>query len=141
MCIRDREKVLYFAFEESPAQIVRNMHSIGLHMDAFVKGGLLRFHSARPSLYGLEMHLATMFKEIASFRPQVVIVDPVTSLMDSGTPSECGAMVTRLVDYLKAKHVTTIFTSLTQGGHAPVSYTHLGRSGAESGETRRDAMG
>jgi circadian clock protein KaiC len=115
---RRGERALFFSFEESPSQIIRNMHSIGLHMDAFVKGGLLRFHSARPSLYGLEMHLATMFKEIASFRPQVVIVDPVTSLMDSGTPSECRAMVTRLVDYLKAKHVTTIFTSLTQGGHA-----------------------
>jgi circadian clock protein KaiC len=115
---RRGERALFFSFEESPSQIIRNMHSIGLHMDAFVKGGLLRFHSARPSLYGLEMHLATMFKEIASFRPQVVIVDPVTSLMDSGTPSECRAMVTRLVDYLKAKHVTTIFTSMTQGGHA-----------------------
>jgi len=115
---RRGERALFFSFEESPSQIIRNMHSIGLHMDAFVKGGLLRFHSARPSLYGLEMHLETMFKEIASFRPQVVIVDPVTSLMDSGTPSECRAMVTRLVDYLKAKHVTTIFTSMTQGGHA-----------------------
>jgi circadian clock protein KaiC len=115
---RRGERALFFSFEESPSQIIRNMQSIGLHLDPFVKGGLLRFHSTRPSLYGLEMHLATMFKEIAAYRPQVVIVDPVTSLMDSGTPSECRAMVTRLVDYLKAKHITTIFTSLTQAGHA-----------------------
>ncbi len=94
------------------------MHSIGLRLEPFVKRGLLRFHSARPSLYGLEMHLATMFKEIAVFQPQVVVVDPVTSLMDSGTPSESKGMVTRLVDYLKAGQVTTLFTSLTQGGHA-----------------------
>jgi len=112
------ERALFFSFEESPSQIIRNMQSIGLHLEPFVRKGLLRFHSARPSLYGLEMHLATMFKEIAAFLPQVVIVDPVTSLMDSGTPSECRAMVTRLVDYLKARQVTTIFTSLTQGGHA-----------------------
>jgi len=112
------ERALFFSFEESPSQIIRNMHSIGLDLEPLVKQGLLRFHSARPSLYGLEMHLATMFKEIALFQPQVVVVDPVTSLMDSGTPSECRAMVTRLVDYLKAGHVTTIFTSLTQGGHA-----------------------
>jgi circadian clock protein KaiC len=115
---RRGERALFFSFEESPSQIIRNMQSIGLHMEPFVRQGLLRFHSARPSLYGLEMHLATMFKEITSFRPQVVIVDPITSLMDSGTPSECRAMVTRLIDYLKAKHITTIFTSLTQGGHA-----------------------
>lgn len=112
------ERVLYFSFEESPDQIIRNMHSIGLRLEPLVKKGLLRFHSARPSLYGLEMHLATMFKEIATFKPQVVIIDPITSLMDSGTDSETKGMVTRLIDFLKAGQVTSLFTSLTQGGHA-----------------------
>ena len=115
---RRGERVLFFSFEESPDQIIRNMHSIGLRLEPLVKKGLLRFHSARPSLYGLEMHLATMFKEIAEFKPHVVIIDPITSLMDSGTDSEGKGMVTRLIDYLKAKHVTSLFTSLTQGGHA-----------------------
>ena len=114
---RRGERVLFFSFEESPNQIIRNMHSIGLRLEALVKRGLLRFHSARPSLYGLEMHLATMFKEIAAFQPRVVVVDPITSLMDAGTDSESKAMVTRLIDYLKAGQVTSLFTSLTQGGH------------------------
>ena len=112
------ERTLFFSFEESPNQIIRNMHSIGLRLEPLMKRGLLRFHSARPSLYGLEMHLATMFKEIAAFQPHVVIVDPITSLMDLGTNSEGKGMVTRLIDYLKAGQVTTLFTSLTQGGHA-----------------------
>jgi circadian clock protein KaiC len=116
-CLRG-ERTLFFSFEESPNQIIRNMHSIGLRMEPLVKRGLLRFHSARPSLYGLEMHLATMFKEIAAFQPAVVIVDPITSLMDSGTDFESKGMVTRLIDYLKAGQVTSLFTSLTQGGHA-----------------------
>ena len=115
---RRGERVLFFSFEESPDQIIRNMHSIGLRLEPLVKRGLLRFHSARPSLYGLEMHLATMFKEITTFKPQVVIIDPITSLMDSGTDSEGKGMVTRLIDYLKAGQVTSLFTSLTQGGHA-----------------------
>jgi len=115
---RRGEKVLFFSFEESPNQIIRNMHSIGLRLEPCVKRGRLRFHSARPSLYGLEMHLATMFKEIAEFQPDVVIVDPITSLVEAGTDSECKGMVTRLIDYLKAGQVTTLFTSLTQGGHA-----------------------
>ncbi|MGA2787653.1 MAG: circadian clock protein KaiC [Verrucomicrobiota bacterium] len=115
---RRGERTLFFSFEESPNQIIRNTHSIGLRLEPFVQRGLLRFHAARPSLYGLEMHLATMFKEIATFQPRVVIIDPITSLMDSGTASECKAMVTRLVDYLKAGQVTTLFTSLTQAGHA-----------------------
>jgi len=114
---RRGERTLFFSFEESPNQIIRNMHSIGLRLEPMVKRGLLRFHAARPSLYGLEMHLATMFKEIVAFQPRVVVMDPITSLMDSGTASECRAMVTRLVDYLKAGQVTTLFTSLTQGGH------------------------
>ena len=115
---RRGERTLFFSFEESPDQIVRNMHSIGLRLEPLVKGGLLRFHSARPSLYGLEMHLATMFKEIAAFQPHVVIVDPITSLMDAGTDSETKGMVTRLIDYLKGGLVTSLFTSLTQGGQA-----------------------
>jgi len=115
---RRGERVLFFSFEESPDQIIRNMHSIGLRLEPLVKSGLLRFHSARPSLYGLEMHLATIFKEIATFKPHVVIVDPITSLMDAGTDSEGKGMVTRLIDYLKARQVTSLFTSLTQGGHA-----------------------
>ncbi len=113
------ERVLFFSFEESPNQIIRNMHSIGLRLEPLVKRGLLRIHSARPSLYGLEMHLATMFKEIASYKPHVVIIDPITSLMDLGTESEGKGMVTRLIDYLKASQVTSFFTSLTQGGKAP----------------------
>jgi len=115
---RRGERTLYFSFEESPNQLIRNMSSIGLRLEPLVKRGLLRFHSARPSLYGLEMHLATMFREIATFKPDVVILDPITSLMDSGTPSECKGMVTRLIDYLKAGQVTSLFTSLTQGGAA-----------------------
>jgi circadian clock protein KaiC len=116
-CLRG-ERVLFFSFEESPNQIIRNMHSIGLRLEPLVKRGLLRFHSARPTLYGLEMHLATMFKEIAAFQPHVVIVDPITSLMDAGTASEGKGMVTRLIDYLKAGQVTSLFTNLTQSGHA-----------------------
>jgi circadian clock protein KaiC len=115
---RRGERVLFFSFEESPNQTIRNMRSIGLRLEPLVKRGLLRFHAARPTLYGLEMHLATMFKEIAAFQPQVVIVDPITSLMVAGTDSETKGMVTRLIDYLKGGQVTSLFTSLTRGGHA-----------------------
>jgi circadian clock protein KaiC len=115
---RRGERVLFFSFEESPNQIIRNMHAIGLRLEPLVKRDRLRFHAARPSLYGLEMHLATVFKEITAFQPHVVIIDPITSLMDAGTDSECKGMVTRLIDCLKAGQVTSLFTSLTQGGHA-----------------------
>jgi circadian clock protein KaiC len=113
---RRGERVLFFSFEESPDQVIRNMRSIRMDLEPFVKQGLLRFHASRPSLYGLEMHLATMFKEIKAFKPHVVIMDPITSLMAAGTDSETKAMVTRLIDYLKAGQITSLFTSLTHGG-------------------------
>jgi circadian clock protein KaiC len=112
------ERVLFFSFEESPNQIIRNMRSVGLRLEPFVKSGLLRFHATRPMQYGLEMHLAIMFKEIAAFRPRVVIVDPITSLIAAGTDFETKGMVTRLIDYLKSEKITSLFTSLTHGGHA-----------------------
>jgi circadian clock protein KaiC len=113
------ERVMFFSFEESPNQIIRNMHSIGLRLEPLVKRDLLRFHSVRPSVYGLEMHLATMFKEIAKYKPHVVIIDPVTSLMDLGTDAEGKGMVTRLIDYLKASQITSFFTSITHVGGVP----------------------
>jgi circadian clock protein KaiC len=116
--VRRGERSLFFAFEESPRQVVRNMGSIGLHLEPGIKSGLLRFHAARPTLYGLEMHLATMFKEILAFRPDVVIIDPMTSLLAAGSHSETRAMVTRLIDFLKAQQITSLFTSLTHEGSA-----------------------
>jgi circadian clock protein KaiC len=113
---RRGERVLFFSFEESPDQVVRNMRSIGMNLEPYVRKGLIRFHASRPSLYGLEMHLATMFKEIKAFAPEVVIMDPITSLMAAGTDSETKAMVTRLIDYLKGGQITSLFTSLTHGG-------------------------
>jgi len=114
--IQRGERALFFAFEESPNQIVRNMHSIGVRLDPGVKRGTLRFHAARPTLYGLEMHLATMFEEIAAFRPSVVVVDPMNSLLAAGSESETRAMVTRLIDFLKGQQITSLFTSLTHEG-------------------------
>jgi circadian clock protein KaiC len=115
--IQRGERALFFAFEESPNQIVRNMHSIGVHLDPGIKRGTLRFHAARPTLYGLEMHLATMFEEIAAFRPSVVVVDPMNSLLAAGSESETRAMVTRLIDFLKGQQITSLFTSLTHEGN------------------------
>jgi circadian clock protein KaiC len=107
------ERCLYFPFEESQQQILRNMNSIGLDLNRWVERGLLRYHAARPHLQGLEMHLAIMYRQIAAFQPAVVAVDPVTNLMDIGTAAETKAMLTRLVDFLKAKGITAVFTSLT----------------------------
>jgi circadian clock protein KaiC len=115
---RHGDRVLFFSFEESPNQIIRNMRSIGLRLEPLVKRGLLRFHAARPTLCGLELHLATMFKEVAAFEPSVVIVDPITSLLVAGTDFETKGMVTRMLDFLKSKQITSLVTSLTHSGHA-----------------------
>lgn len=112
---RAGERVLYFAFEESEQQIVRNMRSIGIDLGRWVKRGLLRFHASRPTEHGLEMHLVSMNKQIREFRPSVTIVDPVTNLISAGTEREVESTLIRLVDSLKSRQVTLFFTSLNQG--------------------------
>lgn len=113
---RRRERCMYFAFEESPRQILRNMRSIGLDLDPCVGRGLLEFHAARPTYGGLELHLALTLQSITRFKPSVVVVDPVTNLIVVGTQHEVRSMLTRLVDSLKTRQITAIFTSLTAGG-------------------------
>ena len=110
------ERALYFAFEESPDQITRNMNSLGIHLAPWEEKGLLKFHAVRPNLYGLEMHLLTIHEQVREVKPKVVVIDPITNLVAAGDPLEVRSMLTRLIDFLKAEQVTTMFTSLTSGG-------------------------
>ena len=121
------EKCVYFAFEESPTQIVCNMRSIGLDLRPQLENGQLEIVSARPSHYGLEMHLATIIKKIDRFAPQSIVLDPLTSLVNAGSFSDAQAMLIRLVDILKGRGITSFFTSVSQGGTA-LEATEVGMS-------------
>ena len=112
---RAGERCIYFALEESPSQIVRNMRSIGLDLQGWVDEGKLRFAAHRPSLFGLETHLATMHRDIDELGPTAVVIDPLSSLLQAGDKHDAQAMILRLVDFLKAREITTVFTSLTHG--------------------------
>jgi circadian clock protein KaiC len=105
------ERCLFFAFEESPEQIERNMRSVGLDLSRHVKSGLLRFEATRPSVYGFEMHLARMNRDMQKFEPAVVIVDPISAFR--GPSPEIHATLMRLVDICKSTGITALFTSLT----------------------------
>ena len=107
------ERCMLFAFEESPSQIVRNMRSVGLDLLKWQEQGLLELRATRPSLYGLEMHLVSMHKAISEFKPQTVILDPVSSFMSAGTAHQIKAMLVRLFDWLKTQQITGLVTYLT----------------------------
>jgi circadian clock protein KaiC len=111
-CLRG-ETCLFFAFEESPAQIVRNMRSIGMDLQQHVDKGLLKFYASRPTLYGLEMHLVAIHKAIKVFKPDVVVLDPITNLITVGSVSEVKSMLVRLIDFLQQEQITVMFTALT----------------------------
>jgi circadian clock protein KaiC len=113
---RRGERCLYFAFEESPRQIVRNMQSIGIDFEPWLKKGFLQFHAARPTYAGIEEVLLVTHKHITSFKPSIVVVDPMTNLLTVSTISEVRSMLTRLIDFLKIKEITAIFCSLTAAG-------------------------
>jgi circadian clock protein KaiC len=111
-CLR-KERCLYFAFEESPQQIIRNMRSIGINLKDHVDSGLLQMHAARPTLNGLEMHLVSIHKQVRKFKPRTVILDPITNLVTVGSVSEVKSMLIRLIDFLQAEKITVLFTALT----------------------------
>jgi len=106
------EKALYFSFEESVDQTVRNMRSIGTDFQTWIDGGTLRYVAARPTFYSLEMHLAVMLREISRFAPSLVILDPISAFMGNGDPLEVQSMLLRMVDFLKSRGVTGVFTHL-----------------------------
>lgn len=106
-------KVLYFSFEESPSQIIRNMESIGLDLDQWLKKDLLHFHAMRPTFSGLELHLTTIHKLINIFSPSVVILDPINSFVTGNNPLEARSMSMRLIDFLKLRKITSFMTNLT----------------------------
>jgi circadian clock protein KaiC len=109
---REGNKCLFFAFEESPDQIIRNMRSINIDLKPWVDKGLLKFHATRPTLYGLETHLVSIHRMISEFQPDVVIFDPISNLITIGTTDEVKSMLTRLIDFIKNKQITTLSTSL-----------------------------
>lgn len=106
------ERAIYFSFEESQEQIVRNMASIGLDLAPHVASGRIRFISARPTFYSLEMHLAIMLREVQRFDPHVVVLDPISAFMESGDRLEVQSMLLRMVDFLKNRGISAIFTHL-----------------------------
>lgn len=121
------ERCLYFAMEESANQIIRNQLSTGIDLKPLVERDLLKIHSARPSLYGLEMHLATMQKLVTEFQPQAVVLDPVSNMISVGSIVQVRSMLTRLIDWLKVKQITSLYINLNSGGE-DIEQTGIGIS-------------
>jgi len=124
---RRGERCAYFAFEESESQIVRNMKSIGLDLQRWVKKGLLQFTTSRPTMFGLEMHLLTAHKALEEFQPQNVVIDPITDFEAVSSQREAKSMLLRVVDLLKSRGVTALFTSSTSE-ESPPGTTEVGMS-------------
>lgn len=113
------ERSLYIASEQSVSEIVRNMRSIGIDLDPWIKRGLLNVHAARPGTFGLEKHLITVHDAIMAFEPKVVVIDPISNFESVGTYSQVKSMLTRLIDVFKSRQITAMFTSLTAADGAP----------------------
>ena len=106
------ERALYFSFEESEQQTVRNMRSIGLDLQPAIDAGLLKTVAARPTFYSLEAHLAVMLREVEKFKPSLVVLDPISAFLDTGEQLEVQSMLLRMIDYLKGHGITGVFTHL-----------------------------
>ncbi|MGI4874087.1 MAG: circadian clock protein KaiC [Janthinobacterium lividum] len=125
---RRGDRCLFFAFEESPAQLIRNMRSVGIDLQPCLDAGLLHIEASRPTLNGLERHLVTVHKLIGEYKPQTVIVDPISNLISVGSLSEVRSMLTRLIDYLKVNNITALFTALISARDGRMEMTEEGVS-------------
>ncbi|MGI4862872.1 MAG: circadian clock protein KaiC [Janthinobacterium lividum] len=125
---RRGERCLYFAFEESPAQLIRNMRSVGMDLQPCLDQGMLHIESSRPTLNGLERHLVTLHKLIKDYQPQAVVIDPISNLISVGSVSEVRSMLTRLIDFLKISNITALFTALISGRDGRMEMTEEGVS-------------
>jgi circadian clock protein KaiC len=112
------ERCLYFSFEESPGQLIRNMRSIGLDLEKWTNKNVLQFHSSRASVYGLEMHLVAVHKLVDELQPRVVVLDPIGSLGHAGSDRDAAIMLVRLIDFLKVRGITAFLTDLSMAGTA-----------------------
>ncbi|OQP64080.1 KaiC 1 [Niastella vici] len=108
-----KERCLFFAFEESPQQIVRNMRSINIDLNKYIDTGLLQIVATRPTLHGLESHLVAIHKKVKQFKPRMVILDPITNLVAVASLGEVKSMLMRLLDFLQNEGITVLFTALT----------------------------
>ena len=106
------ETALFISFEESTSQLIRNMRSVGFELDRWVEAGLLRFETVRPTMHGLEHHLAWLDDLLDEVRPDVVVIDPIGSVTRAGTSAQLAAMLMRQTDLLKTGGVTSVFTAL-----------------------------
>ncbi|MGH6646917.1 circadian clock protein KaiC [Aquabacterium sp.] len=122
------ERALLFAYEESPSQLMRNMRSIGIELEPWVKKGLLQIHASRPTLQGLEQHLALMHAAVMRSKPDVVVVDPISNLTLHTDDSSLKPTLMRLIDFLKQQGITALFTALTGDGSVALAETQIGVS-------------
>ena len=122
------ERCLYVSYEESPGQLIQNMKSVGFELEKWTKKGLLKIVSTRPAFFGLEMHLLDLYKILASFKPSAVVIDPLTSLIGQAEESEIQSMLTRMIDALKSKVITGVFTSLVSSSAANDTSGEIGVS-------------
>jgi len=142
------ERCLWFAFEESLSQIVRNMRSIGVDLAPAVERGVLRVHSERPTMFGLEMHLLMIRRLVDEFQPRSVIIDPISNFAMVGDAVEVKVLLMRLVDFFKTRGITSLFTNLmtgemqekTQAGVASLIDTWLLLRDIEIGAERNRAL-
>jgi circadian clock protein KaiC len=111
-----KERGLYVLLEQSPEELMRNMRTVGLSLNRYARSGMLEFHALRPTAHGLELHLTTIHDLVERLKPQVVVVDAISSFISMGVSAEVTSMIVRLIDYLKTKGITLYLTSLNEGG-------------------------
>ncbi len=114
------ERCIFFTYEESPAQFIRNMNSIGLELRSWIDKGLLEIHASRPTFQGLEQHLVQIHEHVRKFKPALVVIDPISSLTLENESRGVKPTLIRVIDMLKQLNITAVLTNLVDGSSKTV---------------------
>ena len=109
---RRGERTMFVGFDSDGSEVIRNLRSVGIRLDRYVKRGLLQMISAR-TITGSAETLLVRIKALArEHRARCLVIDPVSTLSKAGNELTAHGVAERLIDWAKADGITLVCTSL-----------------------------
>jgi circadian clock protein KaiC len=106
------ERTLFVSFDSDAGEVVRNLASVNVRLERFLKNGMLRIVSARAIAGSAEIHLMHIRSLVQQHGARCVVIDPISALSKIGNESTAHGVAERLIDWAKAEDITLVCTSL-----------------------------
>ena len=123
-----KERTLYFTLEESPSEILRNLASVGIRLEAHVKSRRLRLCAATAREGNADVFLMRLDQLLREHQPRCVIIDPLSTLLKGAEPGGAQRFARRLVRLTKGAGITLLCTAMLDSSEDQAATAALGIS-------------